>query len=247
MFEQPGARDRAVFGHVADDERRAVGALGEVHEGDRALAHLGDAAGTRFDFRERHRLNRVDDERARCDPGECVQHGAQVRFGKQEQVVACAQPLRAQLGLGRGFFTANVHDRSALGREARCELQQERRLPRAGRSPDQHQAPGHDSPTEQHVEFADPARDPRNGAARDIAEPNRPAPIARCGPRRADGRAFALGRDGRSLNERVPRLARGAAAKPAHRLVAAPRTEERRPDLGYGTNNPAPTYSARCV
>ena len=88
MLEQPRPGDRAVFGDVADDERRAAGALRELHERLRAVANLRDAAGVRFRFGQPDGLNRIDDERERRLRFEPIEHRAQIRFGKDEQPAA---------------------------------------------------------------------------------------------------------------------------------------------------------------
>ena len=68
-------------------------AFGELHESLRAVAHLRNAACVTFGFGQPNRLNRIDDQRPRVHALQFVEHGAQIRFGKNEHVVLIAQAL----------------------------------------------------------------------------------------------------------------------------------------------------------
>jgi hypothetical protein len=91
MLEQPRTGDRAVLGDVPDEKGRAVRALGELHQRGRAVAHLRDAAGARFDFRQRHRLDRIDDDHARRDRSlERIEHRCAGRSPANSNKSSCA-------------------------------------------------------------------------------------------------------------------------------------------------------------
>src|SRR6185436_8439457 len=60
MLEHAWAGDRAVLGHVADEERRHVRLLGHTQQARSGLANLGDGAGSRADLRGVERLYGVD-------------------------------------------------------------------------------------------------------------------------------------------------------------------------------------------
>ena len=84
VLEQSRPRDRTVFRDVTDDEGRAIGTLRELHQRGRAIAYLRDASRERFHAGQRHRLNGIDDERARTDAFERVEDRTQIRFGEEE-------------------------------------------------------------------------------------------------------------------------------------------------------------------
>ena len=157
VFEQSRTGNRAVLGHVTDDEGRAPGAFGVFHQRLRAVADLGDAAGVGFGFGQPHGLDRVDQKRRRPAPFELVEHGAQVRFRIDENRCVDLQTLRAQFHLGGGFFAADVDDFAGAGETLR-DLQQQRGFARAGRSADEREAAGHDSPAERRVELGHAGR-----------------------------------------------------------------------------------------
>ena len=95
VLEQPRPGDRTVLGDVPDDEDRATGALGELHQRLRAVADLRDAAGVRLDLGQRHRLNRVDRPSTSGDaPLALIEDRAQVRLGEHQQIVGRADRAR---------------------------------------------------------------------------------------------------------------------------------------------------------
>ena len=61
---RPG--ERAVLGHVADEDDRDPVALGELHQPERRLADLADAAGRPVELVDGRGLDRVDDEQRRA-------------------------------------------------------------------------------------------------------------------------------------------------------------------------------------
>ena len=118
MLEQPRPGNRTVFGDVTDDERRAAGSFGELHQRLRAVANLRDAARVGFRFGQPDGLDRVDDDGQRRAFFQTIQNDAQVRFGEDQNAGARfrgQRALRAQLHLRGRFFAADVDD-VAVGR-----------------------------------------------------------------------------------------------------------------------------------
>ena len=62
MLERLGPGQGAVLGHVADEDDRDAVLLGQLHQPQRALANLADAAGRAFELVDGHGLDRVDDQ-----------------------------------------------------------------------------------------------------------------------------------------------------------------------------------------
>src|SRR5439155_4633471 len=60
MLEHARAGDRAVLGHVADEEGGDMRLLGDAQEPRRRLSNLGDRAWSRADLRREERLHGVD-------------------------------------------------------------------------------------------------------------------------------------------------------------------------------------------
>ena len=102
--------------------------------------------------------------------------------GKTSSDVRGADALRAQLRLRRRFLAAHVHRARAVARELRRELQQQRRLARAGRAAEQHEAARHDPAAEQRVELRHPGPPARDARVVDRRERHGPA-----GAQRRDG------------------------------------------------------------
>ena len=60
MLQNLRPRERALFGHVPDDEEGDAPPLGDALELARTFAHLPDGAGRRGKFARVYRLNGVD-------------------------------------------------------------------------------------------------------------------------------------------------------------------------------------------
>ena len=65
VLERLGPGDRAVLGHVADEDHRDPVALGEVHQAERRFADLADAAGRAVELVDGRGLDRIDDDERR--------------------------------------------------------------------------------------------------------------------------------------------------------------------------------------
>ena len=65
VLERPRPGDRAVLRDVADEDDRDPLALGELHEPERRLADLADAARRAVELVDGHRLDRIDDDEGR--------------------------------------------------------------------------------------------------------------------------------------------------------------------------------------
>ena len=84
------------------------------------------------------------------------QHGVQVGFGGQVQLVAAAaDPIGAQPDLAGGLLTGDVQRASAGLRPAVGDLEQQRRLTHAGIAGQQRHRAGHHTAAEHPVEFVD--------------------------------------------------------------------------------------------
>ena len=65
VLEGLGTGDRTVLRHVADEDDGDALALGEVHEAERRLADLADAAGGAVELVDGGGLDRIDDDEGR--------------------------------------------------------------------------------------------------------------------------------------------------------------------------------------
>ena len=99
-------------------------------------------------------MNRIDDQRERRSRCEPIEHRAQIRLGIDEQRASslAQRAIRAQLDLRGRLLAADVDD-FAVSRQARRDLQQQRRFAGAGRSADERQASGNDAAAEHRVEL----------------------------------------------------------------------------------------------
>ena len=109
VLEHARAGDRALLGDVPDQDHGDAGLLGEARQLRRALAHLRDAAGCRFERLGVHRLDRVDDHdlgRAHADRAD---DRLELHFGKKlDRRVDQAEPAGAQRDLLDGFLAGDV-------------------------------------------------------------------------------------------------------------------------------------------
>ena len=222
VLEHARARNRALFGHMADEEHRAARRLGHAHQQAGTFAHLRNAAGRAGHVRAVHRLDRVDNHVIRRDFLPAALGRIHRVFAEDEQIVARhAQPPRAHLDLSHGFLAGDIQHARAAPRQMLRRLQQERRFADAGVAAHQHQRPFHHAAAEHAIQFADARR--RAGArllgdfgkAHGACARSRPLLVRLHGDCR-------LLRGLRSLLlERIPRIAAGAFAHPARRFIAA--------------------------
>ena len=91
--------------------------LGDAEEAAGGFAHLGDRAGCRAELRLVERLDRVDDADFRALASSVAQTSAEVRLGEDVNGLAAAEPVGAELDLGRRLL-AGDEERPALATHA---------------------------------------------------------------------------------------------------------------------------------
>ena len=132
-----------------------------------------------------------------------------------------AEPLGAQLDLGRRFLAGDVEHAPPGGRQVAERPARERGLADPGRAADQDERTGHEPAAEHPVELADPGGQPRHRRGLDVRERDR-LERARRAPAATTGAAAARrGRRPRLLDQRVPLAAAGTAPVPLGALVPA--------------------------
>ncbi len=194
------------------------------------LPHLADAAGRRLELQREHRLHRVDDDQGGPQTRDLfedpLEAGLRQQIERRPALVEFrgAEPLSSGLDLMLGFLARAVQDRSGRVREVRGRLQQERRLADARLAADQDERSRHNAAAQHAIEFADAGGEARRYHRVDVFVQPRPGrrseriPVARGRRRRAAARTLG---NRLLLDERVPRTAVRAAAKPFLRLRAA--------------------------
>ncbi len=138
MFHDPGPGDLAVLGDVTDEEQRRAGGFREAHQLLRAGADLGHGAGRGGQGVGPQRLDGIDNDDLglfRLQGRENVAQGR--RGGEGDRSLGDLQAFGAQPDLGRRFLAGDVSDRSPAPREARRDLEKQRRFPDAGVAADQ--------------------------------------------------------------------------------------------------------------
>ena len=90
VLQQARARDRAVLGDMADQERGHAALLGGADQRARDLADLGHAAGRAVDLGGGDGLHGVQHEQGGLHRVEVAEHGGQVGLGGQIEVVVDA-------------------------------------------------------------------------------------------------------------------------------------------------------------
>jgi hypothetical protein len=85
VLEDARTGDRAVLGHVADEEDRDAAALGRLDEAGRHLADLADVAGRPLDLSAGDGLHGVDDDEVGLHGLDLAQHRGEVGLGHEEQ------------------------------------------------------------------------------------------------------------------------------------------------------------------
>ena len=180
-------------------------ALRELHQAERRLADLADAAGRPVELVDGRGLDRVDDERA---PGRSVRASSTIRptsLSAATRIASRPGPRAARAGrraagpgppTPRRSRTARARRRRA--RDAGGGLEQERRLADPRLAADEHERPGDEPAAEDAVELADPDR---GGAAPPAAGDGR--------ERRSAGR----GQRRRGAGRRRSRAARGRPSR----------------------------------
>ena len=221
VLEHARAGQRALLGHVADEQHRDPARLRQPRDPVGDLAHLADASPPR--------------RSGRCACSVCTESITHTS-GRS----ASASPARCP-GRSRpapGTCSAAPGSRSARSRICAADSSPEtysvRRpapsrlpsaidvsvdLPMPGRAADQHERAGHEPAAEDPVQLADPGLQPRVPRRLDLVQPQRldRAPLRRRA--RAARRALLL-------DERVPLAAAGALPHPARRLGGAGGADE---------------------
>ena len=80
VLQNARARDRALLGHMSDEEDRDIVAFRELEKARGALAKLRDAAGRRRDRVGVHRLDRIDDHEDRTHAADGFDDRSEVGF-----------------------------------------------------------------------------------------------------------------------------------------------------------------------
>ena len=225
VLEHAGARDGAVLGDVADQQHGDAAALGELDQGLRRGAHLGDRARRAVDRVEPHGLDGIDHRHlGRIGPLQGRHDVAHRGRGAElHRCVADAQPFGAQPHLVERFFARDIGAGGVLARQRRRDLKQQGRLADAGIAADQQGRAHHQAAAAHAIELGDAAPVARRLRRRsgEAGELERAALAA--------ARQSASGRSGRRgcfLDDGVPFAAGLAAAAPFARHRAARLADE---------------------
>ena len=208
-----GPGQAAVLGDVADQHRGHRAVLGRADQPVGALAHLGDRAGrrrqlagrTRSGWSRRHHvgLHRVD----------VLEQRRQRRLGHQPQVGRQrAEPLGPQAHLLGRLLGGDVEAAAAVLGQPGQRLQEQRGLADAGLAAEQGDRAGHQAALEHPVELAEVGGRRRPRRHVDLGDRQRHARGVARSPAEAASRPRRGSLD--LLDEGVPRLAGGAAARP---------------------------------
>ena len=169
VLEGPRARQRALLGHVPDQQHRHVEALGDVHQPGCGLPHRCDAAGGRLADREG--LDRIDHAHRRplgLDGGE---HGVEGVLGDHRHVErGLAEALRAGSDLRSGLLAGDVERRLPAGGDVGERHRGQGALPDPRGPAEQDERARHHAAAEHAVELADPADDARRPIGLHCAE-----------------------------------------------------------------------------
>ena len=209
-----GTGDRAVLRDVPDEDDGDPVALGQLHQSQRCLANLADAAGRPVELVDRGGLDRVDDER---DPAAPI--GPARRSGRPRSRRRPASPPRrtveqAQSGGAKADLGRPTPRRSRRGRghrsgraagDAGRGLEEEGRLADARLTADEDERSRDEAAAQDPVELADADRQARQVGLGD------------------DGAAERLPERGRGQDGRTERTAR-ARGRRSRRGCSTPRT-----------------------
>ena len=132
MLEDARTGNRALLGHVPDQDHGNRALLGEPCELRRAFAHLCDAAWRRFERLRVDGLDRVDHHDLGLTAADCRDDCLELHFRQQldRSVDQTQAPGTHRNLLGR-LLSGHV-ERALAGADRRHRLQQERRLANAG-------------------------------------------------------------------------------------------------------------------
>ena len=107
MLEHTWPSNRAVLGHVPDEDRRDAQLLRSAHQPRRGLADLDHRSRRRADLRGIERLHRID----HADVGplglERRQHRLELGLRQDFDLLRASEPFRPELHLGNGLLTGD--------------------------------------------------------------------------------------------------------------------------------------------
>src|SRR4029434_10430685 len=156
MLQRLRPRKVAVFGDVADQNRRDVLPFRGKQELRGGFAHLPDAARRRLELDRKDRLYRIDDDQSGLETRDFFEDAFDARFRKQvEGRCTDAEPVAAALDLVLGFLARGIKDWSNVSGEMGCRLQQQRGFADARVATQQYERTPHDAAAEYAIEFTD--------------------------------------------------------------------------------------------
>ncbi len=127
MLEHARSGDCAVFGDMADEQKRKRALLRHADECRSDLAHLARLTRQPVDAAARDRLHGIDDQQIGIHRLDLTEHGRQVSLGGEEQVVVeCSGALSAQPHLADGLLSAHVEHARLRASATCCHLEQKR-------------------------------------------------------------------------------------------------------------------------
>ena len=98
VLERLGPGDRAVLGHVADEDHGDPVALGEVHQAQGRFADLADAPGRAVEVLDRRRLDGIDHDQPRPLRPRRLDDPADVVLGEDPDSLARSTAQEGQAG-----------------------------------------------------------------------------------------------------------------------------------------------------
>ena len=236
VLEGLGPGDRAVLGHVPDEDDRDALALGEVHQADGRLADLADAAGRAVELVDRRGLDRVDDDERRSHAVGRPRRSTRCRARPGPRRAARDRPRAgraARRAGGPGRPTPRRSRTAPAAADAGGDLEQQRRLADPGLAADAGRAsPGTSPPPSTRSSSPMPVGQ-RAGRRPRRCRPGRPA-IGGPGPTATLPRASVARAGSRTtVSTRLFQVAaRPALAFPAQEVVAARLADESTRGLG---------------
>src|SRR5882762_2368794 len=217
VLEGLRARDAAALGHVSDEQHGGSGFLGEAHQTGGTLAHLADVAGGAFEFFRVGRLDRVEQHDAGPQRRRVVHDRLEPRLAQHVNVAGVlAQAVGAETELFGGFLAGDVEGPDAGALEARRDLHQQRGLPDPRLTADQGHRARDDAAPEDEVELLETGLPALHVVRWNVGKLDR----ARAGRTFPTFHLSNVPSD-RLLDQRIPRPARIALARPFRLLGPA--------------------------
>ena len=169
VLEDSRPRDGSILRHVSDENRRDARFFCGAQQSCSRLAHLSDGSRRRSDLGGIQRLHRIDHADVRALRLERRDHRLELRLREDLDALCTAEPFGAKLHL-RCRFLAGHEECTPVLRDRRERRQQERRLPDAGLTADEHERGRHEAAAEDAIELGDPGRDPLRRLGIDVDE-----------------------------------------------------------------------------